>query len=319
MIRNKKIMIKFKSLLIAGLLISVIMSSCKKDSSSKNSISNVYISGYLDTLIAESNGTFWQDSVAYEVPGTSQINAVIVQDNNIYLLDATGYWKNDTYYSLQDAAGTFSFFISGDDVYVTGYSTTSRNTATAAAVYWKNGQLVNLTQSVAEVTAASANSIYVSGNDVYVAGIIGINYRDEYAVYWKNGVMQTITDGYDAKLIAVSGNDVYIAGTSLNNGDVYWKNGTEQTLGNAFVNAMTVYNGDVYIAGFTNYGPDQAVYWKNGTAVVLPNGSSASGIAVSGSDVYVSGNGGSNNAVYWKNGVINILGVGGTTGIAVGN
>jgi hypothetical protein len=126
-------------------------------------------------------------------------------------------------------------------------------------------------------------------------------------------------DCYLPKSIAVDGNDIYIAGTSLNNGDVYWKNGVEQTLGGAFVNAMTVYNGDVYIAGFTNYGPDQAVYWKNGTPFILPNGSSATGIAVLDSNVYVSGNGGNNDAVYWKNGIIDTLGVGGTTGIAVRN
>jgi len=120
--------------------------------------------------------------------------------------------------------------------------------------------------------------------------------------------------------IGVIDGTVYVAGLSLTHGSAYWVNGQETPLpGGGYVNAMAISGNDVYIAGFTAYGPDQAAYWKNGQLVTLPNGSSATGITVAGNDVYVCGNGGNNNAVYWKNGVIHILGTGGATGIAVGN
>jgi hypothetical protein len=70
---------------------------------------------------------------------------------------------------------------------------------------------------------------------------------------------------------------------------------------------------DVYVAGVVynnqNNNNSIATYWKNGVAVSLGGftlGSSASSIAVSGSDIYVAGvgsNGGQDIATYWKNGV----------------
>lgn len=68
---------------------------------------------------------------------------------------------------------------------------------------------------------------------------------------------------------------------------------------------------DVYVAGVQEdvKGRDFAIYWKNGIPAFLPDqnlGSMASGIVVSGPDVYVSGtvnNGTEGVATYWKNGV----------------
>ncbi len=79
---------------------------------------------------------------------------------------------------------------------------------------------------------------------------------------------------------------------------------------------------DIYLAGTGTNG--KAVYWKNGTAVVLSNESSkATGIALSGDDVYVSGTEGNpSRPVYWKNGTVITLPTIGSlgteiTGIAV--
>ena len=88
-------------------------------------------------------------------------------------------------------------------------------------------------------------------------------------------------------------------------------------------------NMDIYIAGTVDKKP---TYWKNTTLTVLPGGLNAegfaTGIAISGKDVYVSGTvpsgtpyPQSNVGVYWKNGVLNNLGGSAdgsaTTGIAV--
>ncbi len=64
---------------------------------------------------------------------------------------------------------------------------------------------------------------------------------------------------------------------------------------------------NVYIAGGGNTGSltDKATYWNAGVANILPDGTQAYGIFVSGSDIYVAGtkgNAGVLNARYWKNG-----------------
>lgn len=70
---------------------------------------------------------------------------------------------------------------------------------------------------------------------------------------------------------------------------------------------------DVYIAGQDS---GRAVYWKNGQETVLAANGNATGISLSGTDVYVSGevvSGLQQTAVYWKNGVqVNLT----TTGTA---
>ncbi|WP_431216421.1 hypothetical protein ACQ86N_18450 [Puia sp. P3] len=80
---------------------------------------------------------------------------------------------------------------------------------------------------------------------------------------------------------------------------------------------------DVYVAGAVN---GQAAYWKNGVLTMLTGGTFTSGIAVVGTDVYVSGWGTSPTtsrtvAEYWKNGVLTTLTDGSdnarATGIAV--
>lgn len=74
---------------------------------------------------------------------------------------------------------------------------------------------------------------------------------------------------------------------------------------------------DIYVAGYSQpqvHGKSTAMYWKNGVATVLGQyDSSASAIAVSGTDVYVAGeekNGDIYDAVYWKNGEKMVLGDG---------
>jgi len=64
---------------------------------------------------------------------------------------------------------------------------------------------------------------------------------------------------------------------------------------------------DVYFVGTSEQGNQTvATYWKNGVATVLSPGNDATGIAVSGNDVYVTGQA-SGDAAYWKNGVLTSL------------
>jgi hypothetical protein len=67
---------------------------------------------------------------------------------------------------------------------------------------------------------------------------------------------------------------------------------------------------DIYVLGKTSAGN---TYWKNGVATTLTGFSAytCTGIAVSGTDVYVTGNiqgqNGNYVAAYWKNGVVTTL------------
>ena len=169
------------------------------------------------------------------------------------------------------------------------------------------------------------------------------NSRDERPTYWKNG--SPVQLGYDddyvttdyksgrARAIAVEGDNIYVAGfgtwLSYTSGQlpygVLWKNGIPADRDSMNLNdtyelySLAVSNNDVFMAG---WGPRaEATYWKNENRIALtpaynpPNLNilaTATSIAVSGNNVYVSGSqyeqlsatGGWSNvfAEYWKNG-----------------
>jgi hypothetical protein len=233
-------------------------------------------------------------------------------------------WHSDQAFTLPESSAANAIYISGPDIYTAGYGTKlTSGTQTngicdgecffdQVAKYWKNGTGVELTDPLKG--NSYANSIFVAGSDVYVVGQQGI--IPAFAVLWKNGMADTLTDGThsgEARSVFVSGSDVYVCGQDgyqyIAAVAKYWKNGTAVDLTDgkkgAAATSITVSGNDVYVAGFE--GNDQisvAKYWKNGVAVNLTDGShwaEARSIFVSGSDVYVAG---FDNyaACYWKNG-----------------
>ncbi|HMH34009.1 MAG TPA: hypothetical protein VK543_13310 [Puia sp.] len=305
------------------IVLALFTMSCSKTSSYAGKKPTVYVSGLSGVLGISTQGVVWVGDSATNFSGAGEITSVSVNGRDIYSLAGKVYWKNGVDVTVPDILFSSNILVAQNDVFIIGASLASSNAGvgtTAAAVYWKNGSMVNLTQNLPDVVAASTKGIAVSGNDVYVCGYLYTGYNDTLdAVYWKNGQLNYLPDGYMAKCIAVSGSDVYVGGTSLHNGDVYWKNGVMQILGNASqVNAITTSGSDVYVAGYTAAGPNEACYWKNGQLMPLPEGNAVTGIAVYASDVYCSGNTNSNHACFWKNGVVDTLGVGVTSSIVVG-
>jgi hypothetical protein len=115
-------------------------------------------------------------------PGPS-VSCLFVSGTDVYLGgidagDTAVYWKNGLATPVVGSTGIISLFVSGGDLYFTGYLIHS---GTPAPAYWKNGVEHDLPLNGAAY--GNANSILVSGTDVYVTGQTSLG-----AVYWKNGV-----------------------------------------------------------------------------------------------------------------------------------
>jgi hypothetical protein len=158
------------------------------------------------------------------------------------------YWKNGTEIPLSNGASNSStvdavatsIYVSGTDVYVSGYVPFA---TIRGAVYWKNGVLAPLSDGS---QYAQANGIFVSGSDVYTAGYES-NGTNGIAKYWKNTTSNALSDGSidaHANAVFVSGNDVYAAGQSYVGGQIniakYWKNGTAVPLTDGTYNASAL-------------------------------------------------------------------------------
>jgi hypothetical protein len=288
----------------------------------------VYVSGYSGATGQPTAGTWWKNGAAEAVPNTGAIYGITVSGSDVYWLGDSAYWKNGVVMPVPGAAGLSSIFVSGSDVYLTGFTAASHSSATAAAVYWKNGVMTNLTQNVANVTAASANSIYVLNSDVYVAGCLAVNNQPAAGVYWKNGVVNEVPHAVNLTAIVVSSAHIVVAGEVDTSGQAFWVDNSPSPggRGTRFTSLYLSPRSDLYVTGFyTDPGDSMAVYWSNTglpnwidmEVTYLPKGILANGIVVSGSDVYVSGSNANGQAIYWKNGVTDTLGHGGATGIAV--
>ena len=329
--QNYNTTMRLKPFIYAMLVVGCGFSSCHKHGGKGGSDSNamVYVAGYQGIPGFNAAGALWVNGVSATVPNSSGIVSMCLNDTSVYLLNgapsvygAATYWNNMVPATIPNAIFTKSIQALNGDVYVVGGTVESSSSgvgSTAAALYFKNGAPVNLTQNLPNVVAAFTNGIAFSGSDVYVCGYLYAGSNDTAdAVYWKNGTLTYLPSGYMAKAIAVSGNDVYVAGTPIHGGDVYWKNGAMQPLGPdaAIASCIAVVGNDVYVGG-TTLGENKAVYWKNGVEVELPGGYAVNAMAVVGSDVYAAGNNNGGYAVVWKNGVPDTLGIGGASAIVV--
>ena len=165
--------------------------------------------------------------------------------------------------------------------------------------------------------------------NVYVLG-----FTHDSMVYWKNDtpvLLEKIAGSYiySGVSMAVSGGHVYICGEGadfsanpLLTTPCIWVDGVRSKLpdnsGTASAAAIAVNGADVYVAGNSS---TEVLLWKNGVASALDSPmlystNYASGMYLSGSDVYVLGGNFDVNALgpktyhyaeYWKNGVLHSL------------
>ena len=215
---------------------------------------------------------------------------------------------------LNGTSGPVSVSVDGQTATGNVYTYTADSVDVYAAapamgvVYWKNGQEVFL--GATQHNFGGAYGIAVSGADLYVAGYTYFGTFPGYtAAYWKNEQKTLLsapnTRGQVGSMVIANG-DLYVGG-SEGQRPVYWKNGTRNFLPGSTilgtVKAMAINGTDVHAAGYDSEG--RTIYWKNGVETILGTSpltdGGATGLAVSGSDVYVTATD-SGNAVYWKNG-----------------
>lgn len=163
--------------------------------------SSVFVSG-TDVYVAgnvNDTAVIWKNQLATQlsrVVGSEwdAAHSVSVSGNDVYAAGGNYYccpgqtpslWKNGVVQNLQPTGNgdgeTFSVFVSGPDVYVTGWS--SGNGATL----WKNGVLQSLQPWGSGNTMGYA--VFVSGTDVYVAGQWLDYATGGEALLWKNGTV----------------------------------------------------------------------------------------------------------------------------------
>ncbi len=283
-----------QSALIAGIILLIV--SCHKTS---------------DKPPARNPG----DSTGTTAPGSGTTSA---KTTDIYVCGSDNgkpcYWKNDTEVVLPITGATqgggLSMVVHGTDVYVAGYAIGANGYC--SPVYWKNGTPTGLyPRTTAGVPAGGAYlcpSITFADSNVYVA----IDQRVDFTIDAKS-------DSYEK--IQPSG--------------VTTQYGVSDLLNGATINSIFVSGADVYCAGsgYQGVGIENnlnviypfASYFQNGAETFLPPAQDlyavedyvygqATGIAVSGSDIYVVGwqapgwnNDGSNDSystsVLWKNNV----------------
>ena len=149
--------------------------------------------------------------------------------------------------------------INNNVVYITGTSYNPNNFG--AATIWKvDGTAVALTTpniTTIPITVSKGYGITFQGNDMYISGSVGEANGNDYLGYWKNGTFfanNLPSPPYPNNTsIVINGSDVYTAGIHAENGLL------------------------------------SAAYWKNGVETILAPNGTATGIAFSGSDMYVVG------------------------------
>lgn len=263
------------------------------------------------------NGIRTSQLKAIAVNGTD-VYAIGTSVNTTHGQYVGALWTNGTESQLTTGtiiSSANSIALNGSDVYIAGYFLTHAQKTVAAI--WKNGIMTALADTVdnseAYATVESNGHVYAAGFTTNNVGHIEATYwKDNIATVVSSDPVASI-----AYSMAVNGSDVYLAGSLANNqSPVYWKNGVVASVSGGaltILNAMAVSGTDIYFAGTTvssiSGGSNGyvATMWKNGSLTRLTDASSpasnATGMALNGSDVYIAGNGG-----YWKNGMLTQFG-----------
>ncbi|HEY9001167.1 MAG TPA: hypothetical protein VIM89_07430 [Mucilaginibacter sp.] len=301
---------------------------------------SVYITGWAYGSSGD-QPMYWRNGIATNLSGLGTTNGIFIHNNDVYIsgniqIDGAGYggyWKNGVPHPIQQNGIVNGIAVLGDDVYAVGYIQTPAYDLTATL--WKNDVAIPLTNPFSccgVVSSSMAWAIAIKDNVVYISGTSFNPFQLGAATIWKTDGsavalttpnMTTLTDTVSTAYgITFQGNDMYISGsvgTGYGSSDYlgYWKNGTffaSKLPSHPYPNntSIVINGSDVYTAGIDGAdGVLYAAYWKNNVESILATHATATGIAFSGSDMYVVGTTLAVNSltsqpspVYWINGTL---------------
>jgi hypothetical protein len=244
-----------------------------------------------------------------QVPADVYISGSLIYDPDSAINIQAVYWKNNQLVMLQNdgrSTAATDIYVSGNDVYVSGYISYGR---TNAPVYWKNG-ILNLLplQNPSVIKSGIALKIMVVNNIVYVVGTEYYAGQDVMKI-WQNGIATNLTSEENNAFpndMDISNGNVYVVGyekqadIALNVLENNWKNNTAQPrVGNtiSILNGIKVIGTDIYTVGTTS---TSTVCRINGTVQSYFINAIMKDIAVDNNTRYISGVS-QNKAVCWIN------------------
>jgi len=173
--------------------------------------SDVYVAGKKFNKHYD-GAAFWKNDEVTMIPedlvdtaGGSLATAIATSGSDVFVTSGNGvktmFWKNGVpvplYFSGSHDMLPTGIAISGNDVYVSGYS---NDGLSSKAIYWKNGSPVLLTSPHAY--GGELFAIAVSGEDVYAAGRVFYPGSNPAVVkLWKNGIPVMTIDSTSAAYV----------------------------------------------------------------------------------------------------------------------
>ena len=297
--------------------------SCEFDTMGTIVGRDIYIAGESYDSEGVWTSCYWKNGQRFELPGGYLATDITVVGGVVYTsgtADGACYWINQDRFDLPgNGSEAEAIAVDGNDVYVAGWYNNG-------SCYWKNGERIDLT--VNRDSQAFAIGVRSNGS-VYVGGYYMNNHHYYISCFWKDGNNRTnlpIPSGGDGEVYDIAiedGNMRYYAGYVLKTSGfagytptaAYWRHTTRNDLPlggstydiyGATGYGITVHNGDIYVAGYTdwfedindtlNTGGTVPQYWKNGTINDLFGGpwtsfgkGAAYDIRVSDGDIVVAG------------------------------
>jgi len=241
----------------------------------------VYVVGMDQT----NKGALWVNGVLTVLTGSAdyaEAFAITKYSGDVYIAGNTyggddtrhaGYWVNNVFHALpENGSNSFAYSIFFDDsgsMYIAG-------STGGYAVYWKDGELVELQERTGH--GGLAKSV-IMGNDgsVYATGSVDAEYLDLspdlgiVAVYWKDGQITQLSLGSRIESVHKQGDSLVLTGDWDDNGtrvalvwgatDLY--SSLELT---SYITASAINGTDIYASGVlgSDNGNHIAAIWVNG-------------------------------------------------------
>ena len=266
---------------------------------------DVYIAG-------NHNGTgkVWKNnSMVYSISDTISVNLnamEVAADGQVmsagYVFDtATEFaqgrvWINDSLvFATGDSTIITSLALDGNDWMAGGWR--PNEWETIMGLVWQNGQQLYAFNDSILHNQVDAIAIDTATGDIYSAGCSSDSLT-LCATVWKNDTMLWREDVSSSIIDMVyDSNDLYAIGNFFLEGIIspaLWQNDSvifsiDCLEDDAYFNALSVYNGSVYVAGWHN---DSLVVWQDGEPLyghVFTNGGDLTALAVNESGVYYGG------------------------------